>query len=67
MPSEQVDAMVETSRRELPAPPRPGRDPLVRLLDEVARRPSIGYLRFEKDDTLVEYRRSHGQASRAPR
>ena len=50
MPAEQVDAMVETSRRERPAPPRPGRDPLVRLLDEVARRPSIGYLRFEKDD-----------------
>ena len=47
--------------------PRPGRDPLVRLLDEVARRPSIGYLRFEKDDTLVEYRRSPGEASRAPR
>jgi oxaloacetate decarboxylase alpha subunit len=67
MPSEQVDAMVETALRERPAPPRPGRDPLVRLLDEVARRPSIGYLRFEKDDTLVEYRRSPGEASRAPR
>jgi len=63
MPEEQVDAMVETSRRERPAPPRAGRDPLVRLLDEVARRPSIGYLRFETDDTLVEYRRSRGEAA----
>jgi oxaloacetate decarboxylase alpha subunit len=58
MPAEQVDAMVAASRGERPTPPRPGRDPLVRLLDEVARRPSIGYLRFEKDDTLVEYRRT---------
>jgi oxaloacetate decarboxylase alpha subunit len=58
MPAEQVDAMVEASRGERPRPPRRGRDPVVRLLDEVARRPSIGYLRLEKDDTLVEYRRS---------
>jgi oxaloacetate decarboxylase (Na+ extruding) subunit alpha len=63
MPAEQVDAMVETSRHERPAPPRPGRDPLVRLLDEVARRPSIGYLRFEKPDALVEYRRAPAPAA----
>ena len=66
MPSEQFDAMLETSRRERPAPrsaPTRRRDPLVRLLDEVARRPSIGYLRFETDDTLVEYRRSPGEAA----
>jgi oxaloacetate decarboxylase alpha subunit len=58
MPAEQVDAMVATARHQRPAPPRPGRDPLVRLLDEVARRPAISYLRFEKDDALVEYRRA---------
>jgi oxaloacetate decarboxylase alpha subunit len=63
MPGEQVDAMIETALRERPAPPRPGRDPLVRLLDEVARRPSIGYLRFETDDTLVEYRRTPAPAA----
>jgi oxaloacetate decarboxylase (Na+ extruding) subunit alpha len=60
MPAEQVDAMVATSRHERPAPrfaPTRPRDPLVRLLDEVARRPAISYLRLEKDDTLVEYRR----------
>jgi len=63
MPHEQVDAMIATSRHERPAPPRPGRDPLVRLLDEVAKRPAIGYLRFEKDDTLVEYRRTPAVAA----
>ena len=63
MPGEQIDAMVAASRGERPTPPRPGRDPLVRLLHEVARRPSIGYLRFEKDDTLVEYRRTPAPAA----
>jgi oxaloacetate decarboxylase alpha subunit len=58
MPAEQVDAMVETSKGERPAPPRPGRAPLVRLLDEVGRRPSITYLRIVKGDDVVEYRRS---------
>ena len=68
MPAEQVDAMVAASRGERPTPPRPGRDPVVRLLDEVARRPSIGYLRFEKDDTLVEYRRTADpEGEHAPR
>jgi oxaloacetate decarboxylase (Na+ extruding) subunit alpha len=57
MPAEQVDAMVAASRGERPAVPRPGRDPLVRLLHEVSRRPSIGYLRLEKAGTLLEYRR----------
>jgi oxaloacetate decarboxylase alpha subunit len=63
MPAEQVDAMLAASRGERPAQPRPGRDPLVRLLHEVARRPSIGYLRFEKDGALVEYRRPPAQAA----
>jgi len=67
MPAEQVDAMVEASRGERPRPPRPGRDPVVRLLDEVARRPAIGYLRLEKDDTLVEYRRSPPEETHAAR
>jgi oxaloacetate decarboxylase (Na+ extruding) subunit alpha len=59
MPAEQVDAMVEAARGGRPRPRFTARrDPVVRLLDEVARRPSIGYLRLEKDDTLVEYRRS---------
>jgi oxaloacetate decarboxylase alpha subunit len=60
MPAEQVDAMLEASRGERPVAPRPGRDPVVRLLAEVAKRPSIGYLRFEKDGALVEYRRTPG-------
>jgi oxaloacetate decarboxylase alpha subunit len=58
MPAEQVDAMVEASRGERPVPSRPGRDPLVRLLHEVTRRPAITYLRLEKDDDVVEYRRA---------
>src|SRR4051794_32431156 len=57
MPAEQVDAMIEASRGERPALPRPGRDPLVRRLHEVTRRPAITYLRLEKDDDVVEYRR----------
>jgi oxaloacetate decarboxylase alpha subunit len=61
MPAEQVDAMVQASRDGDRPPPRlgphPPRDPLVRLLHEVAQRPAIGYLRFEKDGALVEYRR----------
>ena len=63
MPAEQVDAMVEAEKGERPAPPRPGRDPLVRLLDEVSRRRSITYLRLVKGDDVVEYRRS--EAGRA--
>jgi oxaloacetate decarboxylase (Na+ extruding) subunit alpha len=58
MPAEQVDAMIAASTGERPAPARPGRDPLVRLLHEVARRPAITYLRLEKGEDVVEYRRS---------
>jgi oxaloacetate decarboxylase alpha subunit len=58
MPAEQVDAMVQTSKGERPAPPRPGRAPVVRLLQELARRPSISYLRLTKDGDEVEYRRT---------
>jgi oxaloacetate decarboxylase alpha subunit len=56
MPGEQVDAMVSAGE---PAPPlaRPGRDPLVRLLHEIAKR-DVGYLRLEKGDDLVVWRRA---------
>jgi oxaloacetate decarboxylase alpha subunit len=59
MPAEQVDAMVAASA-EPPAAPlaRPGRDPLVRLLSELAKRESVGYLRLEKGDDLVVWRRA---------
>ncbi len=60
MPAEQVDAMVEGRSKKRPAPPaaRPGQDPLVRLLNEVAKRESITYLRVETDDDLVVWRRA---------
>jgi len=46
MPAEQVDAMVQTSRRERPAPPRPGRDPRSSACSTRSpRRPAISYLR----------------------
>lgn len=60
MPAEQVDAI----RRGPDAPTaglvaaRPGRDPLVTLLAELARRPSITYLRLEKGDDRVVWRRA---------
>ena len=60
MPVEQVEAMRRsppaTERR--PALARPGRDPLVRLLHELGKRPSIGYLRLEKGDDVVVWRRA---------
>ena len=37
--------------------PRSAPAPLVRLLQEIERRPSITYLRLEKDDDLVVWRR----------
>jgi len=59
MPAEQVDAMV-AERGRAPAPPaaRPGRDALVTLLRELARREGISYLRLEKDDDVVVWRRA---------
>jgi oxaloacetate decarboxylase alpha subunit len=67
MPAEQVDAMVQASRGERPAPPRPGRDPLVRLLHEVSRRPTITYMRLEKGEDVVEYRRARKAGEHAAR
>jgi hypothetical protein len=37
---------------------RPGRDPLVTLLREVEKRESISYMRLEKGDDLVVWRRA---------
>jgi oxaloacetate decarboxylase alpha subunit len=60
MPAEQVDAMLESpAAGERPAAfVRPGRDPLVRLLQEVSKRRSITYMRFEKGDDVVVWRRA---------
>ena len=59
MPEEQVDAMVAARAKPGLAPlARPGRAPLVRLLSELAKRESISYLRLEKDDDLVVWRRA---------
>jgi oxaloacetate decarboxylase alpha subunit len=59
MPQEQVDAMVAARGSSRSAPlARPGRDPLVRLLGELARRESVRYLRLEKGDDLVVWRRA---------
>jgi oxaloacetate decarboxylase (Na+ extruding) subunit alpha len=60
MPEEQVDAMLAEHRpaagREAVA--RPGRSPVVRLLRELDRRPSIEYLHLRTDDEVVEWRRA---------
>jgi len=61
MPAEQVDAMVQVSAGDRPPPPRAGRDPLVRLLDEVSRRRSITELRLTRGDTVVHYRRAEDE------
>jgi oxaloacetate decarboxylase (Na+ extruding) subunit alpha len=59
MPAEQVDAMVAARDEPHPAPlARPGRDPLVRLLGELAKRESLSYVRVEKGDDLVVWRRA---------
>jgi oxaloacetate decarboxylase alpha subunit len=59
MPAEQVDAMI-VARSEPAAAPlaRPGRDPLVRLLGELAKRDALSYVRVEKGDDLVVWRRA---------
>jgi oxaloacetate decarboxylase alpha subunit len=59
MPEEQVDAMIAERGKDRPPPlARPGRDPLVRLLSELARRESVSYVRVEKGDQLVVWRRA---------
>jgi len=59
MPAEQVDAMKAAPPIAVrPAQSRPARSPLVRLLREVERRPAISYLRVQKGDDLVVWRRA---------
>jgi len=56
MPGEQVDAMIEARDKPSPLPAaRPGRSPLVTLIQELARRPAISELELTHDggDTLV--------------
>jgi oxaloacetate decarboxylase alpha subunit len=60
MPQEQVDAMqAAPSITERPAPDVTGhRAPLVRLLREIERRKAISYLRVQKGDDLIVWRRA---------
>jgi oxaloacetate decarboxylase alpha subunit len=60
MPAGQVDAMLRSppASERVPALSRPGRDPLVRLLAELQKRSSISYMRLEKGDQLVVWRRA---------
>jgi len=56
MPGEQVDAMIEARDKPAPAPAaRPGRSPLVSLIQELARRPAISQFELSHDggDTVV--------------
>ena len=60
MPAEQVDAMLASppaAARPGPAA-RPGRHPVVTLLHELARRPSLTEVRVRKGDDLVVWRRA---------
>jgi oxaloacetate decarboxylase alpha subunit len=59
MPEEQVDAMVQAGGRAAPLPAaRPERAPLVSLLAELARRPSITHFSVVKDGDTVVWRRA---------
>jgi len=60
MPAEQVDAMLRSpaASERAPALSRPGRDPLVRLLGELQKRSSVSYMRLQKGDELVVWRRA---------
>jgi oxaloacetate decarboxylase alpha subunit len=59
MPQEQVDAMrAAPPVAEQAVPDASGCAPLVRLLREIERRPAISYLRVQKGDDLVVWRRA---------
>ena len=60
MPAEQVDAIGASTSGAADGArhARPGRHPVVTLLHEVARRPSVAYLRVQKGEDLVEWRRA---------
>lgn len=62
MPEEQVEAMLAAPKPKASSTPvaRPGRSPVVRLLRELDRRPSITYLHLRRDDDVVEWRRAGG-------
>ena len=59
MPEEQVDAMLAARPAEsAPVPDRrPRRAPVVTLLNELAKRRAVTYLRVQKGEELVEWRR----------
>lgn len=59
MPAEQVDA-IEPTPTAPPQRPRGTQSPIVRLLEELDRRPRITYLRLEKDGETLEWRREKG-------
>ena len=59
MPQEQVDAMLANRGKAAPAPAaRPGRSPVVTLLQELARRPAISEFEYAKDGDTVVWRRA---------
>jgi hypothetical protein len=58
MPAEQVDAMLASSGAPAQPAPRPARHPVVTLLREVEKRPSVKLLRVRKGNDLVEWRRA---------
>jgi oxaloacetate decarboxylase (Na+ extruding) subunit alpha len=58
MPAEQVEAMLASSAAPAHPMARPARHPVVTLLREVEKRPSVTQLRVRKDDDLVEWRRA---------
>jgi len=57
MPAEQVDAALSAKPLQ-GVSGRRGRDPIVTLLQEVARRKDIRQLRVQKGDDLVVWRRA---------
>ena len=57
MPQEQVDAMRPIGEPKVSVTV-PGRAPLVRLLQELERRPAVSYARIEKGDDVVVWRRA---------
>jgi oxaloacetate decarboxylase alpha subunit len=60
MPAEQVDAIGTSAPVTAGNGPavRNGRHPVVTLLREVAKRPTVTELRVRKEDELVEWRRA---------
>jgi hypothetical protein len=59
MPEEQVDAMVQAKGSPAPLPAaRPGRAPLITLLQELSKRPSITDFSLVKDGESVVWRRA---------